>query len=156
MAMLPLRQELDDADVINIAKSREVAASIGGVWDTISNLENEKRHWPIIKNIKVLRRDGNIIEREATIMRGPMGKVKSSQTLILDPKRSIVLKMTKGPLIGTRKMVLSVSGEDETRVDVTWEFELEGIPEFAQSFVKNSISEVTESALFQIAKEAKR
>ena len=34
-----------------------------------------------------------------------------------------------------------------TRVDVIWEFELEGSPEFARSFVRNNISRVTESAL---------
>ncbi len=142
--------------MIKIVKSREIASSIDRVWGTISNLENEQEHWPVIKNIRVLRRDGNTIEREATIMRGPIGDVKSSQTLILDPKRSIMLKMTKGPMIGTRKIVLTPSREDGTRVDVTWEFELQGIPEFAQSFVKNNISEVTESALIQIAKEAER
>ena len=142
--------------MIKIVKSREIASSIDRVWGTISNLENEQEHWPVIKNIRVLRRDGNTIEREATIMRGPIGDVKSSQTLILDPKRSIMLKMTKGPMTGTRKIVLTPSREDGTRVDVTWEFELQGIPEFAQSFVKNNISEVTESALIQIAKEAER
>jgi ribosome-associated toxin RatA of RatAB toxin-antitoxin module len=142
--------------VIRIVKSREVVSSIDQVWDTISNFENEKKHWPVIKNIRVVRRDGNTIEREATIMRGPMGDAKSSQTVILDPKKSIVLKMTKGPLIGTRKIVLTPLREDGTRVDVTWEFELQRIPEFAQSFVKNNISEVTESALIQIAKEARR
>jgi ribosome-associated toxin RatA of RatAB toxin-antitoxin module len=142
--------------VIKIVKGKEVASSIDSLWDTISNLENEKKQWPLIKNIRLLSRNGNTLEREATIMRGPMANVKSSQTLILDPKRSIILKMTKGPLIGTRKIALSPSGEDGTRIDVTWEFELEGIPEFAQSFVKNKISEVTESALIQIAKEAER
>ena len=142
--------------MIKIVKSRKVASSIDRVWDVISSMENEKKYWPVIENIKVLSREGNTIEREATIMRGPMGMVKSSQTLIRYPKRSIVLKMTKGPLIGTRKMVLNPSSDDGTRVDVTWEFELEGIPGFAQSFVKNNISEVTESALIRIAKEAER
>jgi carbon monoxide dehydrogenase subunit G len=148
-------EEPDDTGVIKIVKSREVVSSIDRVWDTISNLENEKKHWPVIKNIRVLRRDGNTIEGEATIMRGPIGDVKSSQTLILDPKRLILLKITKGPMIGTRKIVLTPR-EGGTRIDITWEFELEGIPEFAQSFVKNNISEVTESALIQIAKEAER
>jgi carbon monoxide dehydrogenase subunit G len=142
--------------VIKIAKSRQVASSIDHVWDTISNLDNEKNHWSVIKDVRVLRREGNTIEREATIMRGPMGSVKSLQTLVLDPKRSVILTMTKGPLIGTRKMVLNPSGKDRTRIDVTWEFELQGIPGFAQSFVKNNISEVTERALDQITEEAER
>lgn len=142
--------------MIKIVKTRKVVSSIDRVWGVISSTKNEKKYWPVIENIRVRSRDGNTIEREATIMRGPMGKTKSSQTVILNPKRSIVLKMTKGPLIGTRKMILIPSGEDVTWVNVTWEFELEGIPEFAKSFVKNNISEVTESALIQIAKEAER
>jgi uncharacterized protein YndB with AHSA1/START domain len=92
--------------VIKIAKTRDVNSSIDRVWDTISNLDNEKKHWPVIKDVRVLHRDGNTIDREATIMRGPMGNVKSLQTLVLDPKKSIVLKMTKGALIGTRTVIL--------------------------------------------------
>jgi carbon monoxide dehydrogenase subunit G len=146
----------DDARVIKIAKSREISSSIDQVWDTISNLDNEGKHWSVIKNVKVLRRDENTIEREATIMRGPMGNVRSLQTLILDPKKSITLRMTEGVLIGTRTMVLNPSDKNRTRIDVTWEFELVRIPGFARSFVKNRISEVTEGALTQLAEEAER
>jgi carbon monoxide dehydrogenase subunit G len=142
--------------VIKIVKSREVSSSIDRIWDTISNLDNEKKHWSVIKDVRVLSRDGNTIEREATIMRGPMGNAKSLQTLILDPKKSIVLKMTKGALIGTRTMALNPSDKPWTRIDVTWEFELVGIPRFARSFVKNRISGITEGALAQIAEEAER
>ncbi len=140
-----------DVEVIRIVKSREIASSIDRVWDVISNLDSEKKHWSVIKDVRVLRREGNTIEREATIMRGPTGNVKSLQTLVLDPKRSMILTMTKGPLIGTRKIVLNGSDGDLTRIDVIWEFELDGIPGFAQSFVKNTISAVTESALDQIS-----
>ena len=142
--------------MIRISKSREVASSVDRVWDAISNLDHEKRYWPVIKDIRILRRDGNTIEREATIMRGPMGDVKSLQTLVLNPRASTILRMTKGPLIGTRKIVLNSSGEKKTRIDVIWEFELEGIPEFAHSFVKNNISRVTDNALTQIAEDLER
>ena len=121
------------------------------VWDAISSLDNERKYWSVIKDIRVLKRVGNTIEREATIMRGPMGSVKSLQTLILTPKASTILRMTKGPLIGTRKIFLNSLDKKTTRVDVIWEFDLEGVPEFAHSFVKNSISRVTEEALIAIA-----
>lgn len=89
-------------------------------------------------------------------MRGPMGDVKSLQTLILNPRKSTILRMTKGPLMGTRKIVLDSSSKKKTRINITWEFDPEGIPEFAHSFVKNNISRVTESALTQIAEDVKR
>ena len=142
--------------MIRISKSREVASSVDRVWDAISSLDNEKKYWSVIKDIRILRRDGNTIERETTIMRGPMGDVKSLQTLILNPRESTILRMTNGPLIGTRKIVLNSSGEKRTRIDVNWEFELEGIPEFGHSFVKDNISTVTENALTQIADDAER
>ena len=142
--------------MIRISKSREVASSVDRVWDAISNLDNEKKYWSVIKDIRILRRDGNTIEREATIMRGPMGDVKSLQTLVLNPRASTILSMTKGPLTGTRTIVLDSSAEKKTRIDVTWEFELDGIPEFAHSFVKNNISRVTDNALSQIAEDLER
>ena len=140
--------------MIKIANSRETSASVDRVWDVISDLDNEKNYWTAIENVRVLCTDGNKIEREATIMRGPMGNVKSLQTLVLDPKKAITLNMTKGPLIGTRTVVLNPSGENGTSIDVTWEFELVGIPGFASSFVKDNISSITESALDRIVEDA--
>ena len=140
--------------MIRIAKTREIVSPIERVWETVSNLQNEKRQWPVIRDIRVKSRNGNRIEREATIMRGPLKSVKSIQSLVLEPKRSVTLTMTKGPLIGTRKIILKALDDDKTRIDVTWEFELEGIPTFAESFVKNNISELTENALAEITKEA--
>ncbi|HZY47573.1 MAG TPA: SRPBCC family protein [Candidatus Bathyarchaeia archaeon] len=139
--------------MIKIAKTSDVTASIEQVWNTISNLENEKRYWPVIKNIKILSRNGNTIEREATIMRGPLGSVKSLQTLSLESNQSIILKMTKGGLIGTRKISLSSLDNNRTRIDVVWDFDLVGIPIFAESFVKNRISEITADALRRIAED---
>jgi carbon monoxide dehydrogenase subunit G len=139
--------------LIKIAKTSDVTASIEQVWNTISNLENEKRYWPVIKNIKILSRNGNTIEREATIMRGPLGSVKSLQTLSLESNQSIILKMTKGGLIGTRKISLSSLDNNRTRIDVVWDFDLVGIPIFAESFVKNRISEITADALRRIAED---
>ena len=136
--------------MIKISKSRELASSVDRLWDAISNLDNEKKYWSVIEDVRILRRDGNTIEREATIMRGPMGNVKSLQTLLLNPKASIILRMTEGPLIGIRKILLSSLGKKMTRIDVIWEFELEGIPGFAHSFVKNNISRITENALTAI------
>ena len=122
-------------------------------------MENEQRYWPALKNIKIRSRNGNTIEREATVgppkTFGPFGNAKSLQTLVLDPENKLsTLTMTKGPMLGTRKIVLRSVGEKETRVDVSWEYEMKGVPGFAQGFVKDNISEVTEGALAQIAREA--
>ena len=134
--------------------SREVASTNDRTWDVISDIESEKRYWPVIEDVKILRREGTTIKREATIMRGPMGSIKSIQTLVLNPKRSTSLTITKGVLIGTRKIALSPLRGGKTRIEITWEFELNSTPEFAHSFVRNNISTMTENALSQIAQDA--
>ena len=138
--------------MIRIVKTREVAASVDQIWDLISNLEDETRYWPVIKSTRILSRSLNKIEREATILRGPMGNVKSIQTLLLKPKKSLTLQMTKGPLIGTRTIILDPIGRGRARIDIVWKFDLEGIPAFAESFVRNNISDLTEKALAMISK----
>jgi ribosome-associated toxin RatA of RatAB toxin-antitoxin module len=139
--------------MITVTKSREVASSIERIWDMISNMSNEQKYWPAIKEVKVLSRNGNTIEREATITRGPLGNAKSLQRLVLDPKKSIGLTMTKGPMLGTRKITLNALRENKTKIDVIWEFELKGTPGFAQGFVKQNISAATDKALSKLAEE---
>ncbi len=102
--------------MITITKSGEVAARIDDVWNLISNVDNEQKYWPTLKNIKILGRRDNTIEREATISRGPFGNAKSVQTLVLDRKeKSINLILMKGPMLGTRKISLSSLRKKERR-----------------------------------------
>lgn len=143
--------------MIEISKSQQVSAPVGKVWPIISDLENEQKYWTTLHNVKILnRKNDTTVEREATIRRGPMGEAKSTQTLTVDPvKKSSTLKMTKGPMLGTRKISLGALDDGKrTKLEVSWQFELKGIPGFAQGFVKDNISETTEKALEAIAKEA--
>jgi ribosome-associated toxin RatA of RatAB toxin-antitoxin module len=141
--------------MIKINKNREISAPVDLVWDVISNMDNEQKYWTNLKDIKVLNRKGNTIEREATITRGKFGDVKSLQTVIIDPKeKSITVNMTKGQMHGTRKTTLDFLSEDKTKIEVAWEFEMEGVPEFALGNVEDAISKTTEKALAKIAEDA--
>ena len=141
--------------MITITKNREVSAPVDLVWDIISNMDNEQKYWTNLKDIKVLNRSGNTIEREVTITRGKFGDVKSSQTVIIDPKeKSITVNMIKGPMTGTRKTTLDFLSEDKTKIEVAWEFEMKGIPVFALGNVKDSISKTTEKGLAKVAEDA--
>ncbi len=129
--------------MIKINKNREVSAPVDLVWDVISNMDNEQKYWTNLKDIKVLNRKGNTIEREVTITRGKFGDVKSLQTVIIDPKeKSITVNMTKGPTVGARKITLDSPGEDKTKIEAEWEFEIKGVPVFAKAFVERGISKV--------------
>ena len=141
--------------MIEISKSQEVVAPVDKVWQLVGDLEHEQRYWTVLKNVKILEKDTLSVKREATIQRGPIGEAKSVQTLVLDPVRKIsTLTMTEGPMLGERKIMLtSLDDGKRTKIDVNWHFELKGIPGFAQGFVKNNISDVTEKALSAIASD---
>jgi len=140
--------------MIEITKNREVAAPVDKVWQLIGDLEHEQKYWTVLKNVQILKKDTLSVKREATIQRGPIGDAKSVQTLVLDPVRKIsTLTMTEGPMLGERKIALTALDNGKTKISVDWQFELKGIPGFAQGFVKDNISEVTAKALSSIALE---
>jgi carbon monoxide dehydrogenase subunit G len=141
--------------MIEIAKSRRVNARVEKVWDIVSNLEREHEEWPFLREVRILGRTDDSVKREVKVSRGPMGDATSAQTLTIDPSsRSTMLRMTGGPMIGSRKIELSEASADQTRIDVKWEFEMKGVPKFAMGFVKTNISDVTDKALAQISARA--
>jgi hypothetical protein len=138
--------------MISITKSTTISSSLDKVWNVLVNLD-EQKYWTGMRKIKILSSDGNTIEREATV--GFLNS-KSRQTLVRDPKKSIKITMTKGPMLGKREIVLTPMDEDSTRVDLSWEFELKGVPNFAKGYVEDHIREGTDKALEGIAEEARR
>src|SRR5580693_4024392 len=100
--------------MVTIEKSCEISASVDRVWDLISDTDKDQENWGAIKDVKVLKREGNTIEREAMVGPGAFAR-KSTQTLVLDPKRSIELTMTGEGMGGERKIVLVPTGENSTR-----------------------------------------
>src|SRR5579862_9737200 len=143
--------------MVEIEKSQEVNASIDFVWKLVSDLDNEHKSWSFLKDVKQLRKTENSIEREAKVRRGPMGEAKSLQTLTIHPsKKSTELSLTKGPMLGARKIALSDLGDGRTKIDLSWKFEMKGVPGFEVGFVKDNLSEVTEKSLKAIAQEAEK
>jgi hypothetical protein len=119
----------------------------------VSDTDRDQQYWGAIRDIKVLRKDGNTVEREAVV--GPRAFAqKSRQTLILDPKKSIQLTMAGRGIEGERSVVLVPMGKNNTRVDVSWNLEVRDVPGFVQSIVKAQISKATEEALKKIKKVA--
>jgi hypothetical protein len=139
--------------MVTIEKSCEILSGVDRVWELISDTDKDEAHWGAIKDIKVIRRDGNTIEREAMV--GPRAFArKSRQTIVLDPKKSIQLTMTGEGTTGERKIVLAPTGKNSTRVDVTWEIEVKDVPGFVQGIVRGQLAKATEDALKKFKKEA--
>ena len=105
--------------MVTIEKSCEMLASVDRVWELISDTDKDQEYWGAIRDIKVLK-EGRQYDRARGDRRPARVRPKGKQTLVFDPKRSIELTMAGSRDGGERKIVLSRSGKDGTRVDVSW------------------------------------
>jgi carbon monoxide dehydrogenase subunit G len=131
-----------------INTSREISAPLDRVWDIVADVDNEPKYWHGTKTVKNINRSGDTIEREVTIA---FKDSKCRQTVVLNPKKSVEIAITEGPLKGTKVVTLSPSG-DKTRIDVVWDIKLGGFLSMFTGMVKKHIAEGTEEALERIAK----
>jgi ribosome-associated toxin RatA of RatAB toxin-antitoxin module len=134
--------------MVTINASREVSAPPDRVWDIVADVDNEPKYWHGTKTVNNISKSGNTIEREVTIA---FKDSKCRQTVVLNPKKSIEIKITEGPLRGTKAVTLSQSGS-ATRIDVVWDIKLAGFLGMFTGMVKKHIAEGTEEALERIAK----
>jgi hypothetical protein len=132
---------------------REIPAPGDKVWSIISNLDKEPSYWHGMKSIRnMARADTNIIEREVTIS---YRNSKCRETVILNPKHSIEVKITEGPIHGSKTIKLNYMEQDKTIIDVLWNIKLVGLLEVFTLIVERYIAKQTEKALEGIARVAK-
>ena len=130
-----------------IHSSREVSASVGKVWDTVTSLIKDTT-WNQVDTMKVIKKTGNTIETDTTV--GPQN-ANAHEIITLHPKQSMVTNITQGPITGSRVVTLSPLSENKTNIDVLWNVDMSGIPFFAKGFVKAGFTKATEQALDRIA-----
>ena len=135
--------------VVTIKDSHEVSAPLDRVWDIVADVDNDSKYWPNLHSIINISKDGNVIEREVTV---GFRKSKSRQTILLNPKKSVEIKIVEGPITGTKVVTLIPSTNNKTRIDVSWNVELSSIPILGRSIVKNNLANETTEALSRIAK----
>ncbi len=140
-------------ETININVSRVVAAPLDNVWDIISDVDNDGKYYSGLNDIRNISKDGNKIEREVTV---GFLKHKARQTIILNPKNSVQLTMTQGPIQGTRITTVRKVDAGNTRIEVSWSFTPSGVPVFVHDMVKSEITKGTKEALQKIANELER
>jgi ribosome-associated toxin RatA of RatAB toxin-antitoxin module len=139
--------------MVKISKSREMLSSLDRVWEIFSDVDNDPKYWSQIRDIKVQKSEGNVVEREATV--GPKTfSHKSHQVLVFEPKKTIRLTMTGGPMDGERTITFVPVSKESTRVDVEWDLKLKDVPGFVQTIVKGQIGKATDDALKKIKQEA--
>jgi carbon monoxide dehydrogenase subunit G len=134
--------------MVAINASREVSAPIDKVWDIVADVDNEPQYWHGTKSVKNISRNGNVIEREVTIA---FRDSKCRQTVVLNPKKSVEITITEGPMKGTKVVTINPAG-DKTKIDVAWDVKLAGFLGMFGGMVKKHIGEGTEEALDRISK----
>jgi ribosome-associated toxin RatA of RatAB toxin-antitoxin module len=137
--------------MVTISASRNVSAPLDRIWDIVADVDNEPQYWHGTKTVKNIGKTGNKIDREVTIV---FKDSKCRETVMLNPKKSIEIMMTDGPIKGTKVVTLSQLDSLNTRIDVVWNIKLAGFLGMFTSMVKKHIAEGTEDALVRIEKAA--
>jgi ribosome-associated toxin RatA of RatAB toxin-antitoxin module len=137
--------------MVTINASRDVSAPLDRIWDIVADVDNEPQYWHGTKTVKNISKAGNKIEREVTIA---FKDSKCRETVLLNPRKSIEIMITEGPIKGTRTVMISPLDNLNTRIDVVWNIKLAGFLGIFTGMVKKHILEGTEEALARIAKAA--
>lgn len=135
--------------MVSIYESQRIDAPLDRVWNIISDVDRDPEYWRGLASIHNIRKEANLVEREVIV--GFMGS-KATQMIRLNPKESIELTLTGGPLSGSRTIRLANLGPESTKIEVSWNIEFERVPAFAQDFVRSRLEENTHQALEKIAK----
>jgi ribosome-associated toxin RatA of RatAB toxin-antitoxin module len=139
--------------MVTINESIEANAPLDRLWEIVSDVDKDPEYWNGMSSIQSSKREGRVIERDVKV--GFMGH-DGHQTIKLNPKTTIELQMTKGPLKGSRIMKLTPLGESRTQIEVNWDFQFSGVPIFARGFVKSQLERVTKEALQNIKRSAEQ
>ncbi len=135
--------------MITVNASREMSAPVDRIWNIVADVDNEPKYWRGTKTVKNISKAENKIEREVTIA---FKDSKCRQTVLLNPKKSIEIMITQGPIRGTKTVLLNSLDNHKTRIDVVWNIKLTGFLGLFTGIVKRHIAKGTDEALFRIAK----
>ena len=134
--------------MITINASREMSAPLDRIWNVVADVDNEPEYWRGTKTVKNISKAGNKIEREVTIA---FKDSKCRQTVLLNPKKSVEIMITEGPIKGTKIVLLNPLDNHKTRIDVVWNIKLAGFLGVFTGIVKRHIAKGTDEALVRIA-----
>ena len=137
--------------MVIIHVSKEIVAPLEKVWDIVSDIDREPEFWHGTKSIKNVKKEGNIVEREVVIaFRNSLCK----EIVTIDPKKSVNIKITYGPIRGTKNIIVNTieNNNNKTIIDVEWNIKLSGFFGMFTGMVKKHILEGTEEALERISK----
>lgn len=142
---------LPEAFATSINITREISAPVEMVWNIISKVDDEAKYCSTFKEIKNINKTGNIIERSVTISAGPQNNTSYQIVTLYPEQMKIQTNLTEGLVTGSRILVLEPISGNASRLNVTWDIDLSGIPIVGRGFAENGIKQTTEEALNKIA-----
>jgi hypothetical protein len=131
-----------------LMRTREVFSKVDRVWGLVSDLGNEGEYWSSCGDVQVLDSHDNVVEIELSFLGAR--NLRSRESHLLYPKKSISTRLTGGQIVGERDLVLVPLGRNSTRVDIKWRLEPRGLSSFAFGLVSREIAMRTEEALNRI------
>jgi len=135
-----------------IVASTDINASLEKVWDIVSDLDNEPKFWKGTKEVRIISKEGDVVNREITIA---FRDQKCLQQITLTPKEKIEAVFTKGIIKGTKTISL-INKEDNVKLETVWDIKLSGMMSMFTGIIKKHIKSGTEEALQSIKREAER
>ncbi|HZE78659.1 MAG TPA: SRPBCC family protein [Nitrososphaeraceae archaeon] len=134
-------------DIIQVGA--ELSAPLDKVWNIISDIDNEPKYWYGTKYIKNSVKNGNVIEREVIIA---FKNSTCKETVVLEDKKSVKIKITDGPINGTKTIIINPIGDTKTKIDVIWNIKVTGLLGMFHGMVKKHIAKGTKDAIDRISK----
>ena len=118
------------------------------IWNIISKVDNDPNYWKSISCIRNTSRDGNTIIRKVQLSNGS----KCQQKITLFPKEGIHVQWMKGPIIGTKDIMLVDNGST-TIIRVQINYKLGKVTRARSTSVLDELQSEAEHALQLIKKQ---
>jgi hypothetical protein len=128
--------------------AKEISASIGTVWNIISEVDNEPLYWQNL-TFSNARKDDKATEREVTV---GFRDLKVAHAVGLCSKKLVEVSLTEASVIGTRVIILRPAGDNKTQIEVAWDIKPSDIPLLFRGMMRNEIMKGTNEALDRIAR----
>ena len=142
---------LNDIGMVTFHISKEIFAPLDDVWNLVSDVDREPEFWHGTKSVKNIRKEGNVVERETVIA---FRNAVCKEIVTLDAKNAVKKRIIDGPIIGTKDIILTPIGTNETRVEVKWDIKVKGFFGLFRGIIKKHILEGTRDALNRISNTA--
>src|SRR5215831_14385304 len=136
--------------MVLIHASKKMAASIDRVWDVVSDIDRDPNFWRGTRQIKNISKAENRVKRDVVIA---FRNSVCREIVVFDPKKSINIEITEGPIKGKKTIALSNIENNFTRIDVEWNIKINGLFVIFTQIVKKHILSGTQEALERISKK---